>query len=92
MLVPAVSLRLVILTKSPGFAPISLAMASVDWMYGNWEGEELNLARTWVDSSFVRSSCFGIRKWVLTLNAGTSSSTFFRLTVLLGAAMPSYLH
>lgn len=93
MLVPAVSLALVILMKSPGFAPTSLAMESVDWMYGNWNGEALYLARTWADSSFVRSSCLGIRKCVLTLNAGTSSSTFFlRLTGFLGAAIRSDLH
>jgi hypothetical protein len=94
--VPAVSLVLVILTKSPGFAPISFAIESVDWMYGNCEGEALDLATTWAASSLVRSSCFGIRKCVLTLKAGTSSSTFFLLTVFLvaafGAAMPVYLH
>jgi len=92
MLLPAVSLLRVILTRSPGLAPISFAMASVDWMYGSCEGEELNLARTCADSSFVRSSCFGIRKCVLTLKDGTSSSTFFLRTVFFAGAMPSYPH
>jgi hypothetical protein len=86
----------VILTKSPGFAPISLTIESVDWIYGNCDGDALNLATAWAASSLVRSSCFGIRKCVLTLKAGTSSSTFFLLVVFLGAAfasaMPSYLH
>ena len=96
MLSPAVSLLLVILTKSPGLAPTSFATGSVTAMYGKRPGVELKSFTTLSDSSRVSSSCFGMRKWVLILKAGTSSSTFLRLTVFLGAAvfgaMPSHPH
>ena len=92
MLVPAVSLARVILMKSPGFAPTSFAIESVDWMYGNCDADALDLATTCAASSFVNNSCLGMRKCVLTLKDGTSSSTFLRLTVLLVATMPDYPH
>ena len=56
-------------------------------MYGNWLGDEWNLSSTCCDSSFVRSSCLGIKKWVLTLKGGTSSSAVFLFAVFLVPAL-----
>jgi len=65
-----VGLSLIILTMSPGLAPIAFAPGSDAIIRGNWYGCTRYSERIFFRSSDERISCFGTSSWSKILNAG----------------------